>query len=794
MWQGISRFILKFRVVLLIILAVATGFMTYKAFQVKLTYGAIKLLPQNHPILEDYSTFQRTFGEDGNVMVLGIQTPRFFQLALFNHWHRMGNTIAEIDGIENVVSIAHLSHLVKNKEEKRFEITPVVSGDIKTAREMDSLKNFIYSLPFYSNLLYNKESGASVMAISFNRQKLDSKKRIEIVGKITKLCEEYELDHREEIHLSGLPFLRTLRTTKIADELKLFLILAFIITSIILFLLFRSFSAVFFSLLVVIVGVVWSLGLIVLLGHKITLLTGLIPSIIVVIGIPNCVYLLNKYHIEFRIHGNKIKALSRVIEKIGHVTFYTNLTTAIGFSVFYFTRSKMLVEFGAVAGIALAAIFLISLILIPVVFSFLPDPATRHFGYLDNRTLVKALAIFNNLSANHRPKVYLVSIVLMAVAVFGIFQITTNGYILDDVAIESDEYTDLKFFEQNFKGIMPFEILIDTKKRGAAKKLSIIRKVEEVQQHLDTYSIFSKTISIPDGLKYANQAFYNGKPAAYRLPSALEKNFVFSYLGATKDDENVTNAFTDSNAQVIRISAQVADIGSEQMPLMLDSLRVQVTSIISNPDYDVTYTGASLVAMTGYNFLIKGLLNSVALALLLIAVIIAYLFRSAKMLILALIPNLIPLLITAAIMGYARIPLKPSTVLIFSIAFGISVDFTIHFLAKFRQEFMRHNWGISKTVQISLNETGVSMIYTAITLFFGFIIFTASEFGGTINLGLLTSVTLVVALFANMILLPSLLISFEGQLAKRALSDSLTYVYDDEDIELDQLEIIEEKL
>ncbi len=756
-----------------------------------MTYGISRIIPIDHPIYKDYVKFKQQFGQDGNVMVLGVQTSNIFQLDFFNRWYEFGNEIKNVEGIEDIISVAHVISITKDQEKKKFKIDPIFPGGLTTQHELDSLKDIFLSLPFYKGVIYNEETNASLMAITFNRKMLDSKKRIGIVNEIAQLTADFSKRNNVEIHESGLPFLRNYRTTQIASELKLFLFLALIITAILLFLLFKSLYPVFFPMLVVVIGVIWSIGLIVMLGYKITLLTGLVPALIVVIGIPNCIYFLNKYHGEFKKHKNKIKALSRVIEKIGHITFFTNLTTAIGFTVFYLTRSKMLEEFGSVAGLSLAVLFLISLILIPVVFSFLPPPNVRQTIHLDNILLNKTLHFSNYLVNNHRRKIYIFTSIVLLMAIFGMFRLNVKGFIFDDIPFESKPYKDLKFFEGNFRGVMPFEVIVDTKKKGGVQKLSALRKIDEVQTLLSSHDIFSKPLSLVDGQKFCRQAFYNGNPGQYRLPNELEKSFINKYLSSIKDQRNLINSFVDSNKQIARISVQIADIGSEGMPLLLDTLRPRIESILDTGSYNVSITGTSIIATEGYNYLFRGLLNSVAFALLLIALIMVYLFRSWKMLLFSLVPNLIPLIITAAIMGYFNIYLKPSTVLIFSIAFGISVDFTIHFLARFHEEYGRHNWDIKRTVTTSLHENGVSMIYTALTLFFGFIIFTVSDFGGTFSLGLLTSITLVVATFTNLVLLPSLLMSFEKQISRKALKEPLLTVFDEEeDIELEKLELI----
>lgn len=775
----------------LLALGAITVFMGYVGSNIQMGYDFAKVIPEDDPRYVQFLEFQKNFGEDGNVMALAIETDNLFQLKVFNDWFELGNRILKIDGVEDVFSVPHSFYLKKNKQEKRFEVTKLVTKPIATQAELDSIKNYFSQLSFYKNLLYNSEKGVTMMGVTFNKKKLDSKARLGIVDDINKEIAVFNEQNQNDVKKSGLPFMRTVNVNLISAELRLFVILALCLTALVLFILFRNFYAVVFPLLVVMIGVVWSLGIIVLLGYKISLLTGLIPSLIVVIGIPNCVYLINKYHSEFKKHGDKHLAVSHVIERIGYVTLFTNLTTATGFGVFYFTSSKILSEFGLVASLNIVSMFIISLISIPLIFSYLPKPSGKHTDHLEGKFFSMILTTFDNWSQHYRKAIYIVAGIVAAVAIYGLTMLKTTGFMFDDLPKDTKAYKDLAFFEETFNGVTPFEILIDTKKKGKATQLSTLRKIDAVQDSLKTFDIFSKPLSVVEGLKFANQSYFNGNPKYYRLPNSMEKNLIFSYLGNTNDNGRLLESFIDSNQQILRISVQMADIGAHRLEEYMAQIKAKVNSVLDPEKYDVSYTGTSLIVMQGNKFLINGLVNSVTLAFVVIAILMGFLFRSFRMLIISILPNMIPLLCTAGLMGFFSIPLKPSTVLIFSIAFGISIDDTIHFLAKYKQELFRHRWDIKKTVSVSLHETGHSMIYTSLILFFGFIVFTASDFNGTVNLGRLSSITLVIAMVTNLVLLPALLLSFKRFLDRKALKDEpLVRVFDEEvDIELEKLNL-----
>lgn len=792
MFQLISSFILRNRRMLLAVIAGLTLIFGFLATRIELSYDFAKVLPASDPFALEYEKFKATFGEDGSVIVLGVKDSNFYQLKKFNDWYQLGQEIKSIDGIEAVVSVAGIYTIQNNETEKKFDVRPIISGKVKSQEELDSIKLTIDALPFYNGLIVSEDKSSTLMAITFDKKKLNTKSRLDIVASIHEKAKAFGVGNDLEVHISGMPFIRTAITGKVAKELQLFLLLAIIVCSLILLIFFRSFKVVLFSVIVVLVGVVWSVGTIALFGYKITILTGLIPPLIIVIGIPNSILLLNKYHTEYGLHGNKIKALSRMIQRIGLTTFLANLTTAIGFGVFYFTNSKILMEFGLIAAINVMATYLISLVLVPIVFSFLPAPEVKHTKHLNAPRLNRMLDLVDHLVHNHYRKIFVVVAIISLIAIYGIGKISTVGYVVDDLPKKDPVYQDMRFFEKNFKGVLPFEIMIDTKQPGIALDPLTLQKINRLEKMLAKYPEFSKPLATVDGIKFSYQSFRGGDPKYYILPGTLDLAEMATFMkGDAKDKSGMFRSFLDSTRQITRVSVQMADVGSVRMNELVEELRPRIDSIFDPADYSVAVTGNSLIFLRGNDYLFKNLMESIILAIILISLIMFALFMSFRMITVSILPSLIPLLITAGIMGYFQIPLKPSTILIFSIAFGISSDGTIYFLTKYRHELRLNPMSISKAVSLTIRETGVSMIYTAIILFFGFFIFSASSFGGTASLGILLSITLLVAMASNLILLPAFLISLERRITTKAfLEEPLIQVFDeDEDIELGDLEI-----
>ena len=796
MWAAIARKILRNRVTVITVIGVITVFMGYNARKAEIIYEMPRLLPDSDSTIIAFEKFRSLFGEDGVVMVIGIADDNLFELSQFNDWYDLGDEIKSVEGVKSVVSIAGIQKLIKDDSLGKIVNELVVKKKPQSQLELDSLKEEIHRLPFYDGIIYNDTLNASLMAITFDNEAVNTKKRFQIVDNIQVKVDKFLSSNDVEAHYSGMPYIRTHIARKIQHEMGLFMLLAFVVTGVILYLFFKSRLPVLFSLLVIVVGVIWSFGILVLAGYKISALTGLTSPLLIVIGVPNCILLLNKYHAEYSLYGNKIRALTRSIEKVGVSLFLANVTTAIGFAVFCSTDNQLLFEFGFVSSASVVFMYIVSLLLVPVVFSFLPPPSTKHTKHLDSKYISKFLENVDYWVHNYRKRIYGITILVLLVSVFGISKLIPLGYVVDDLPANDPVLMDVKYFEKNYNGVLPFEISIDTKRPNGVFESGgrTLYKIKKLQKLFGQYPQFSKPVSVVEGIKFANQAMHDGKKKHYRLPGASGLQRISDFAGSDlKNNKGQFSSFIDSTGRYTRVSIQMMDVGSIEMKRLAQELKPRVDTIFNynyaskqwapeEKQYDVAFTGTSFMFLNGNDFLVHNLLESVLLAILLISVVMYTMFMSPKMIFVSVIPSLVPLAITAGLMGYFDIYLKPSTVLTFSIAFGIASDGTLYFLTKYRQEYKSlKKVSISKAVSLTIKETGVSMVYTAIILFCGFSIFSASSFGGTAALGILISGTLLVAYCSNLILLPCFLLSLEKRLTDKEFLQKPLIEFDDDE-------------
>lgn len=770
-WELVARIVLKNRIFILGVILLITIFLSTQWKNIRFSFTEASLLPETSSITKGYNTFLSKFGEEGNLIIVGVKDDRFFTPKSFAAWTKLMNELKAQKEVDLVVSINDLKKLEKNESLEKFELVPFVDQS-KTGNQayLNTIKkNLFTNMPFYEGLLFN-EKGSIRSAIYLDRKIVNTPQRKdyifnEFIPKILAFEKETGID----LKVSGMPYIRTLNANSITGEISLFIGASLLITSLIFFFFFRSFRATLISILIVVVGVMWTFGLLGLFHFEITVLTALVPTLVIVIGIPNCIFLTNKYQQEYSAHGNKAKALQRVITKVGTATLMTNLTTAAGFATFIITSSDILKEFGIVSSLSIVALFFLCLIVIPIYYSFQPVPKAKHLEHL-NRNYTKTFITWIEKTVKYnRRYVYVVAIFLFLISTIGAFKIKTSGNLIEDMPKNTGFYKDILFFENEFNGVMPLEIMVDTQRKKGVMKLSTLRKMDDLQTTIEEIPELSKPISILNLVKYSKQAYYNGNPEYYDLPTSQEQSFILGYAkNSTKDTKNnIMKSYVDSTGQVARITTFMKDIGTGNMAKIEDKLGAKIDSIFPKDRYKVVMTGKALIFEKGTQYLLDNLVSSLLFAVLLISLLMVFMFRSFKMVVVSLIPNLLPLMITAGLMGYFGIPLKPSTILVFSIAFGLSVDDTIHFLAQYRQELSNNSWKIKKSVFATIKESGISMFYTSVVLFAGFSVFMLSDFGGTIALGGLIAITLAFGMLSNLMLLPCLVLTLNKSLANQ---------------------------
>ena len=736
--------------------------MGVKAFNVKMGHNLANTLPDTDSTMIVYRQFLDKYGQDGRSVFVGMYDADLYTLEHFQDYYDLNTKIREIKGVTECLSVTRIYNLKKNDSIKKFELSQVVKSRPETQEEVDAIRDEIMSLAMYDGLLFNPEKNSVMMIVSLDEEHVTTKARKDLVLSLKQILDEYGSSHGIEICVSGMPYIREITTQKMVKEIVGFTLLSIFVAGFILYLFFRSWRPLVSVVSIVIISVAYMFGIMVLLNFDVTILTGVLPPLLIIIGVENSIFMLNKYHREFDACHDKFEALRNVIVRIGPANFLTNTTTAVSFASFIITRNVLLVPFGILASICIMLTYVLTIVLLPTFFSYQKNPEGKMVNYMNNPRINYIMAEVSKFVLGRKRIIYAVLGVIMIGIVIGAGRVTTSGRVVDDIAKSDKLYKDIMFFEENVGGVMPFEISIDTKKPKGILNATFIRKVQQLQDSLALYPEFSAPLSIAEVVKFARQGFYNGKREYYKVPNNNEFGFILKYMPENKGGElpGVISQYMDKEMQCTRISVQMANVTTPKIDSISKSLTPAINKIFPKEKYDVVMTGSAMVTLQGTNYLIRNLSYSLFLAFLVIAFLMVITFRKFKMVVISLIPNLIPLLFTAGVMGYFGIPLKMSTIIVFSIALGISVDNTIHYLARYRLQMKINGNDIKKSVMAAIQETGPSMIYSASILICGFLIFAFSSFGGTKIVGFLVPLTLLIALITNILVLPALVLTF----------------------------------
>ncbi len=783
-WAKIAGIILRNKLFFLLFILSTTAFFVSQWKYVRISYTQKSILPDDDPYAQEYARFRKVFNNDNNLILIGIKDSTLFTKEKLKAWNDLSRKLKQFEEVEQVFSIENLKILQKDTLHQKFVLQNLLQKPVQTDEEARVIQSKLFdSLPFYEGIIYNKQTGAVQTMVALKKEIAKSRKRIGfIVNKIKPLLDQYRNEWHLDLKTSGLIYIKALNAKVLEKEIPLFIGLSLLVTGLIIFFFFRTGSPIIISLLIVSIGVMWSFGIMGLLRYQISILTAIIPPLVIVIGVPNAIFLINKYQQEIQLHGNQIKSLQRVITKTGNAILMTNVTTAIGFGTFVIVKNDLLREFGIVASLSILSIFVLSIILIPVIYSYRKIPKQKHLRHLNRKWINKFINWLIETVRHRQKTIFGVALILIIVSITGAYKIRVSGSMLSDLPKQERFYKDIKFFEQQFGGILPLEFMIDTRRKKGAFHLSTLKRMDRFQEEINDLPELSRPVSLVNLVKFTKQAFYNGAPKYFQLPSSHEKNFILPYLKKSGGNDKLLQSYTDTLQRYLRITSFMKDIETDKMEQVEDYLALKQKKYFPDKKYDVLMTGQAKLYLKGTHYLIDNLTVSLGFAILLIFVFIAWMFGgSLKMALISLIPNLLPLLITAGTMGYLGIPLKPSTILIFSIAFGISVDDTIHYLAKLRQELRHHKGRLRRSVYIALRETGISMFYTSIVLFFGFLVFILSSYGGTVALGGLISFTLLMAMFSNLLLLPALVLFMDNLFKNKKSYKSNLVIYPEDD-------------
>jgi len=735
-------------------IALLTILLLWPLQNLKFNYDIESFFSQSDPDLDYYLNYRETFENDNDFVLIGISNDE----GIFNK-----DFLNDVSELTSNLKALGLITSVKSPTNLRKSIIGPLGGVLKVPLihideplRYDADKELIYSANDVYSSLFSQDTAKITILI----------KKVEFSTKATNdslllaIANLIEPFHFDEYHIAGRISTQNFYVAKMGAEMPLFGGITLLLMIIFLLFSFRCGLGVFIPITVLIVSLIWTFAVINLTGNRLDLMLTMLPALLFIIGISNSIHLITKYIDEVGMGRSDIDAMRTTIRETGFTTFLTSSTTAVGFFSLMLIEIEPIQRFGFFTGIGVLITYLISITLIPALLLNIKSHQISCSYQLKKGwdTLLRSVSDFS--IANKR-WIVAFTLLLFALALWGIKEIRFNNYFLDDISAESSLKSDLLYFEDNFSGIRPFEMgfhLVDT--AGSIFQVNTLKEIEAVEEHLANEYGVGSIVSPLTIIKSANRAMHGGRNKYYSLPDTeRELKKVMKLLQkhrALRDYSTLIN----SNENRGRITGRINDLGSVEIARINEDLVKFLSTHTSLNSYKIT--GAAQLMDNTNELIALNLVKGLGTALLFTAIILGMLFSSIRIALVSLIPNTLPLILIAGIMGWLGIDLKVATALVFPIAFGIAVDDTIHLLSRLRLE---NKAGVDwdKAIGNSIVKSGKAILITTLILSSGFLVFMLSDFTSTSSIGLLVSLALVFAVLADLLLLPILLHAFINQ-------------------------------
>ncbi|MTI39506.1 efflux RND transporter permease subunit [Fulvivirga lutimaris] len=719
----------------------------------KFNYVFEDFFPVDDPELEFYKDFSTKFENDNDYLLIGIENNQgVFKRDLLTKVKYLTDSLEKLAEVQSVVSITNIELPIISKA-GIFNI-PLVHPSEPARLEADSTR--LYKQPHFIGSLVSDDGKSTVLVIRHINftSKETTDQFLEI---IQTLLQQSEF---EQYHIAGKTYAQGIFIGLIQEELMTFISASVVLVILFLGLAYRNWWGIVIPLLIVSVSTIWILGFMAITGKSLDILMGLLPTIMFVVGMSDVVHLKTKYIENLRNGDNKIQSIKTAAKEVGMATFLTSLTTSVGFLTLYTASIRPIQEFGLYTALGVVIAFVVTFTLLPSCMLLLPAPSIS-VKVAHKTSWIKLLGrCFLGVMKN-KTTVLVSSAALVLISVYGINQIVVNTYLIEDLPNDHPLKVSFNFFDQKLGGSRPFEVAVQVK--DSSKTVfspEVASKIEEVSEYLKSSHEVGGLRSSNSVLKALNQAVNSGSTDEYILPEGTKEwKAIERPLKRIRIKGDLEGKLTANGERTGRITGWIDDIGSAISLERNAEFRRFVDRTIANKDVDFVLTGTSNLIDKNNRYLAENMMKGLGIAFAVVALIAGLLFRSFRMVLITLIPNIIPLMMVAGIMGIFGITLKLSTSIVFTIAFGIAVDDTIHFTSKLKLELDKGK-SLIYALKRTYLSTGKAIIVTSIILSGGFLILILSSFGGTFFTGLLISLTLIFALIIDLTLLPTFIVLF----------------------------------
>ena len=727
-------------------------FLGYRATKLQFDYDFEKFFPQEDADLVFYQEYRNTFENDNDFILIGVENYEgIFQQSFLKQVELF---------TEELRTLPHLREVISPLEMKYFELGSMGIGfnqkayfhpDAPELYREDSLRLTAIQEPIAEMVSIPNNS---IILVIKNIQFPSKEESDELATELQALVNSQPFD---EVHTLGKIMGQKTYIEVLKVEFLTFMLISIFVLIVFLIVAYRSAWGVLIPLATVLLAVIGSLGFMELSGTPLNMMTTLLPVIMLVVGMSDVIHLVSKYLEEIRMKRDKLTAIRNMLKKVGVATLLTSLTTALGFITLIGVNMEPIQDFGVFTAVGVLLAFVLSILFIPAIFMLIKTPKIVNDERLQNGWERGLGKLFLILSRN-RKKVLIIYGLLTVVLLLGASRIQFDYYLMQDLDEHQPLMKDLRFFQKQFGGIRPFEMAIIPQKEYKVSDFEVMKELEKVTSYLDSTYGVNQLVSPALPYKYLNKILRNGKSDYYKIPKS-EKRYTFLKEKIEPFKEKMVDHQLFSETEKIgRINGRMVDPGSRTMLERNELLRNFIAEQVDTSIVQFKLTGTPAIIDESGRYVSRNIVIGLLIAFAIIALSMGVLFKSIKVALISLVPNIFPILLTAGFIGFAGIDLNMSTAIVFTIAFGIAVDDTIHFLSRYRQEM---RMGSSNLIGLrrTFISTGKAIIITTIILLGGFGSLVFSDFLSTFYIGLFVCMTLISAVITDLTLLPMLLLA-----------------------------------
>ncbi len=764
--DSLAQFLTKYPRSVLVAIIILMAAAVWPASNIDTDFSLEGFFPKEAQTIVEYQRFINDYGRDDNIIAILLQHEDVFDPSLIQTVEDLIPLIEDIYGVDGTISILSAESL--ESDEGNLITRPWVEDKSLLATHRDSLLQAWSKDPFLSNLVINRDGTVMGLYVQLESDMVTYTDRQRILKELEPIISPlYDV---AKVYITGIPYFRNMYVNRLNEQIIFYVSISSMLIVFLLWFLYRNWRDVLIPIGIVWITILFTIAILQLTGGFFEIMSSTIAPILLCVGIADSIHVMSKYNDELIQGTDPNTSIRRALVTMGTATLLTSVTTAIGFATLATSNVLPMRNFGLYTAVGVMIAFLVTIIALPAVLKLSGEKGRVNVNKerIHNQ-LGKILFRLDDVVFVHHRAIVVVGTVLTVVIGMGISQLRVNSYIFDDVGKDSDLLEAARFASDELTPQFPLEIIVSTGTEGGIYDPNLLLRVDSMHQFLAQIPEFRKVISFSSLMEQTHTLVDPLAADSSRLPDTSDRIAQYQLLLELTGAETATS-FTDFDYSEVRLSVLTEDMGSYKMNTLRDTLDVAVARFF--PTEKVMMTGSNILVSDLTHNIVNSLTWSILLAIGFIGLLMWALFRKVSLIFISMIPNLLPLLVTAGIMGYFQIWIKPSTAVIFTIAFGIAVDDTIHYLARLRLESTK-GLDFRSTVRLTTEKTGRAMILTSIILLAGFGTLGFSDFDSTRLMGSLVSLTIFTAVIADLVFLPALIYWIKPELGTKleALAD-----------------------